>query len=148
YFIGRYYAARRLRDLVFVSGLTSAGLLTKFNFFFYAVWLFVVPAAIECYRVVRGHQSLAATLRFVAMTVGVPLVLAGPWYLAHAAGPMSPLGLLGNQVAAGISVAGLTPVLLFFPVYWNYSTFVTTLGITALLIYLGFVVRLPILRSA
>ncbi len=60
YLIGRYYQTRRSLHVAAIAGLIAAGLLTKFNFFFYAAPLFIAPAAIELYRVTTGRQHWSA----------------------------------------------------------------------------------------
>ena len=69
FFIARYYDGRRLRDLLSIGAILSAGLLTKFNFFFYAVWLFIVPAGIECYEALRGRHKLASAAQLVGLSL-------------------------------------------------------------------------------
>jgi hypothetical protein len=81
------------------------------------------------------------------MIIAVPLVIAGPWYLARAQSPSSALDLLSHQLAAGHSVANLSRELVLFPIYWNYSPLVTTLGIAAAVTYVGYLLRLPVFRS-
>jgi dolichyl-phosphate-mannose--protein O-mannosyl transferase len=106
YLIDRYYDASRLSDLILMGFVISAGLLTKFNFFFYAVWLFIVPAMVECYRVIRARQPISNAMLFVAIVMVGPLVIAGPWYISRATGTTSPLGLLAQQFDAGLSTIG------------------------------------------
>ena len=107
YFIGRYAEARGVRTLVAIGTLIAAGLLTKFNFFFYAVWLFVVPVTMECYRTWRHQQPASHLLAFFAVIVAFPLAFAGPWYVVRATSPNNALELLGKQLAAGHSISSL-----------------------------------------
>ena len=147
YVLARYYDGRRLRDLLFIACILSAGLLTKFNFFFYAVWLFIVPAAIECYKAVRDRQNVSSIVTFGGLVVVAPLVVAGPWYWARATSPSNALELLGHQLEAGHSIANLSLDLILFPIYWNYSVFVTALGVAAAATYVASLLRLRGFRS-
>jgi hypothetical protein len=150
--IGRYYESRRLSDLLIVAFVITAGLLTKFNFFFYAAWLVAVPMLIECYRAVRGLEHWSGVARFAAVIMVVPLVIAGPWYLARASGPASSLYQLADSYAAGSIVPGVTlrvfTELVLFTEHWNYSPLVTALAVAAAVIYGGQLLQLPILRQA
>jgi hypothetical protein len=146
YLIDRYYEASRLSYLILMGFVISAGLLTKFNFFFYAVWLFIVPAMVECYRVIRAGQPISNAMLFVVIVMVGPLVIAGPWYISRATGTTSPLGLLAQQFDAGSSTKGWDIVL--FPIAWNYSRLIVSLAGFTTMMYLGFVSGLPFLRSA
>ena len=151
YAIGRYYHSRRLRYVLLIAGLVSAGLLTKFNFFFYAAPLFIVPAAIELYRVARGRQHWSAVLLNAGVVVSIPLLLAGPWYMARATGPMSATGMLNTLYEAGTLKAGLTFDALFeqtfAPLSWNYSGLMQLLALMAAVIYSGSLMGIRVLRS-
>ena len=151
YLIGRYYQTRRSLHVAAIAGLIAAGLLTKFNFFFYAAPLFIAPAAIELYRVTTGRQHWSAVVPIAGGIVLVPVAVAGPWYLARATGPMSATGMLSTLYEAGTLNAGLTFDVFFrqvlAPLSWNYSLLMRLLGGTSLVLYAGYLMRIRLLRS-
>jgi 4-amino-4-deoxy-L-arabinose transferase-like glycosyltransferase len=151
YFIGRYYESHRLRYLLLIAGIIAAGLLTKFNFFFYAAPLFIVPVAVECWQVANGYQRLSLLLRSGGIIVLIPLAVAGPWYLARATGPLSATRALEAVYEAGALTPGVTVDVFMrqwlVPFLWNYSTLVSILGSIAVLLYVAQPFRLRGLTS-
>ena len=148
YFIGRYYAQPRRRYPAIVSALITVGLLTKFNFFFYAAPLFVVPVAVELRGLVARRRSWLEQLTALATIVVPPLLLAGPWYLARSTGSTSMLSALYE---AGTLKPGFTMEsfgrLVIGSLPLNYSPLFKVLTVVAAATYAGCLVGVPRLGS-
>jgi dolichyl-phosphate-mannose-protein mannosyltransferase len=148
YIIGRYYEEPRSWHLVGLAALISAGLLTKFNFFFYAAPLFIVPGAIEIYRLVKGQRRWVSEVGVAAALIVAPLIVAGPWYVARATGSTS---MLSSLYEAGTLKAGLSfELFVVLATGWvtlNFTLVFKLLALVAALLYVVHLVRMPRLRE-
>jgi 4-amino-4-deoxy-L-arabinose transferase-like glycosyltransferase len=149
--ISRYFRAREPKYVWLMAAVVSAGLLTKFNFFFYAAPLFVAPAAIEIVQSRRQGRRWAVVARAAAVIVGIPLIVAGPWYLARATGPMSATGMLSGLYEAGTLRAGLSLLDLLklssTPLLLNYSPLLAGLAVIAAIVYMADLMRIQVVRK-
>jgi hypothetical protein len=148
YLIGRYYARPRAAYVAGIAALITLGLLTKFNFFFYAAPLFIVPAAIEFHNLLTRRRPWTAQAALAVGMVIPPVIIAGPWYLARAAGSTDMLGTLyeAGTLKAGLSFDALAP-LVFGWFTSNYSLLFRILAVAATLVYACHLFRVPRLKT-
>jgi hypothetical protein len=143
-----YYERPRGWLVAALAALVSVGLLTKFNFFFYAAPLFLLPAIVEIHGLITRRREWTTTAALAAAMIVVPLAVAGPWYLSRAAGSTGMLTSLydAGTLKAGVSFEAIRPLL----VRWftlNYSLLFRGVAVVAAVIYAAHVLRIPQLRA-